>query len=202
MIDDSQPSDPAPLIDPALLPFLDQAEFSLRDAEHHARSIYLAFSRIHPEEVTPQTIEAFHDLIERWYRSHRKWIGLCREQCREVEAISTLAAKSVKTVVDSSKTQARIGATMNDLGGNQHDQGTPGKTDGIGPVDCPYCGVRVSDSVRYLGQAILCPKCNGTFTAPETRENVLMMQLVAPVITGGLFILAVYYMIQSFLLAP
>lgn len=98
MIDDSHPSDPAPLIDPALLPFLDQAEFSLRDAEHHARSIYLAFSRIHPEEITPQTIENFHDLIERWYRSHRKWIGLCREQCREVEAIGSLVVRPAKSV--------------------------------------------------------------------------------------------------------
>jgi hypothetical protein len=111
MIDDSQPSDPAPLIDPALLPFLDQAEFSLRDAEHHARSIYLAFSRIHPEEITPQTIETFHDLIERWYRSHRKWIGLCREQCREVEAISSLAVRPTKsvdltTVVEASGTES------------------------------------------------------------------------------------------------
>jgi hypothetical protein len=84
-------------IDPDLLPFLDQAEFSLRDAEHHARSIYLAFSRIHPEEITPQTIESFHDLIEQWYRSHRGWIGLCRQQCREVEAIVDFAKSRLAT---------------------------------------------------------------------------------------------------------
>jgi hypothetical protein len=35
-----------------------------------------------------------------------------------------------------------------------------------GRIVCPYCTALVSESVNYLGQAIVCPSCHGQITAP------------------------------------
>jgi len=42
-----------------------------------------------------------------------------------------------------------------------------------GPLDCPYCAKRVSDSVAQFGQQVNCPHCHSAFQVPETRASVL-----------------------------
>jgi DNA-directed RNA polymerase subunit M/transcription elongation factor TFIIS len=40
-----------------------------------------------------------------------------------------------------------------------------------GPIACPFCDSVVAEDAKWLGQAILCPKCHATFTAPDIRAK-------------------------------
>ena len=62
-----------------------------------------------------------------------------------------------------------------------------------GPLICPYCGTLASGPVKWLGQAIACPKCHGQFLAPGgnagTLEGLRLLQgLVA--LGGGIGFIA------------
>lgn len=40
-----------------------------------------------------------------------------------------------------------------------------------GPIKCPYCAFVTVDDANFLGQRILCPKCNANFRAPNWRTK-------------------------------
>lgn len=88
---------------------------------------------------------------------------------------------------------------MKDLPGESHDDKKTGNVT-EGPIDCPYCKHRISDSVQYLGQSITCPKCKGLLKAPESRQNVLAVQGFFSLLTVFFVCVAVYYWITLFFL--
>lgn len=108
------PLHPFHQVDDETRSFLDLTEFSLRDTERIAHGIYLSFSRIHPEEITPQTIDQFHSLIEQWYRSHRNWISVCRSRCREIESKSALVQSSLDAAGSASVSIHTPAASLED----------------------------------------------------------------------------------------
>lgn len=77
-----------------------------------------------------------------------------------------------------------------------------------GPLDCPYCGKRVADSVAQYGQQVNCPHCHSAFQVPETRVSVLNeqkriqtnianQQAIWALISMAFFALAAYWWFRS-----
>ena len=60
-----------------------------------------------------------------------------------------------------------------------------------GPLDCPFCSKRISDSVAQLGQQVTCPECHSTFNVKDTRNPNFAQTAIGVVCL--LFLIAVVF---------
>ncbi|HEX4069563.1 MAG TPA: hypothetical protein VHX68_00270 [Planctomycetaceae bacterium] len=109
------------------------------------------------------------------------------------------ATESHGSVVMSSALPTLLGIAGRRPGEANATSPSPPPVPPQGPIECPYCGCRVVDEAKLLGQSILCPKCHANFNAPDSeaenkraaaRRFSFTHVFAAAMLTGGIIALA------------
>jgi hypothetical protein len=84
---------------------------------------------------------------------------------------SKAADQSHVSAVMSSASPGLLGVGIGSPGVANTTSPLPSLVPSQGPIECPYCGCRVVEEAKLLGQRILCPKCHANFNAPDSEAE-------------------------------